>query len=72
MHLVQRYVKGQAMDDIALSQPPFGAGFTKDQVTDADYLEHWGSSFNDKGPDFNEFRLFKNDELIETKTVQGY
>ena len=39
---------------------------------EADRLEVWGSSFQDDGADFCEFRFFKNDQLIHKVKVDGY
>lgn len=39
---------------------------------DFDTVEVWSSDFNDPGPDFNEFRLFKNGKQVETYRINGY
>lgn len=47
--------------------------FRQDEVDAADKLEVWASSFEDPGPDFNEFRLLNADgEEIKTTRVPGY
>ena len=56
----------------AMRSPPFGPDFELAIAEKADRLEVWGSSFSDPGPDFCEFRLFKGDEQIGTKRVDGY
>ena len=37
-----------------------------------DRMEVWSSSFTDPGPDYNEFRFFKDDKLVKTITRDGY
>jgi hypothetical protein len=39
---------------------------------DFDTVEVWSSSFKDPGPDFNEFRLFKDGQKVETYRINGY
>lgn len=73
MYLYATY-EGDKAPIFAVRQPPNGIG-----VRDAGTLylvkriEHWASSFNDEGEDFNEFRLFdQNDNLIEKIRLKGY
>lgn len=70
MYLVQTYKK--TMRETASSHPPFGPAFTDEQINQADKLEVWGSSFNDPGDDFCEFRLMKNNKIIFSKRVDGF
>jgi len=41
-------------------------------VAEADKLEVWHTSFNDPGPDYNEFRLYKGDKLLASRKQYGY
>jgi hypothetical protein len=77
MYHINTYFKNNNQGNISIGEivqcPPLGfPKFTLDEVKDADKMEHWGSSFNDPGDDFNEFRVIKNDEIILTKRVDGY
>ena len=56
----------------AIRRPPFGPEFTPKQAGAADKMEVWGSSFDDPGPDFCEFRLLQANQIVATKRVAGY
>lgn len=56
----------------ATERAPFGPGFSSEVAAKADRLEIWGSSFEDAGPDFTEFRLMAGDVVIEKRRVLGY
>jgi len=57
----------------ALNSPPMGPGFPADLVIKADRMETWGTSLNDAGPDFCEFRLFNAKGVtIGTRRVDGF
>ena len=47
---------------------------TPEQLVVTDKVEIWSSSFDDPGPDFNEFRFFKTNESTPflTKRTEGY
>lgn len=53
---------------------PFGARnpFPDEQVQAADRLEIIGSSFEDPGDDWCEFRLMKGQECIASQRCAGY
>lgn len=52
---------------------PFGPKFDKITAARAAKMEVWGSSFNDDGEDFCEFRLFnEKGTQIATKRVTGF
>jgi len=77
MHLLRKYLTDTAeqttlMQFYAKTEPPFGGGFTIEQAEQADKMEIWGSGFNDIGDDFCDYKLFKNNEVIENKRVTGY
>jgi hypothetical protein len=60
------------MHAMATEGKPFGPAFDLDKAEQADKLEVWGSSANDSGPDYCEFRLIKDNETIFTERVGGY
>jgi hypothetical protein len=69
MHLVET-VKDR---DQMCEKPPFGAGFPRELAEKADHMEWWGSSFDDPGDDYNEYKLVgANGQVIATKRVAGY
>jgi hypothetical protein len=77
MHLISTFKKQNDGCNVSIGEivqcPPFGfPKFTLDEVKEAERLEVWGSSFNDPGDDFCEFRVIKNNETILTKRVDGY
>ena len=52
---------------------PFGPQFPKSTAAHAIKMEVWGSSFNDAGEDFCEFRLFnENGTMISKKRKAGF
>ena len=55
MHLIHRGT-GDAARELAASPPPFGPGFGPDVMSKTETVEVWGSSFDDPGQDFTEFR----------------
>jgi len=63
---------GDKLVPAATEPAPFGPGFTPGEVSEATRMEVWGSSFKDDGDDYCEFRLFKDNELIATRRVEGY
>ena len=64
-------LSGEGMSYATL-EPPFGPGFTEDQVKQADKMEVWCSGFKDPGPDFTRFKLLKGDETVASQEVGGY
>ena len=58
---------------LATEPKPFGPAFTEEEANQAAFYEVWGSSFNDPGPDFCEFKLLDKDKnIIKTKRIAGY
>lgn len=56
----------------AKTPAPFGPGFEK-IPEETETMEVWGSSFDDSGPDFCEFRLLdKEGNVLGTRRVGGY
>jgi hypothetical protein len=55
--------------------PPDCPDFTEEQISEADKLEIWASSFYDTfydaGNDFFEFRLIKDEKVIHTKIMDA-
>ena len=76
MYLLQTYNKADETNthtfQMMACKSPFGPNFSTYQVDNADSMEVWSSSFEDKGEDFNEFRLMKGNEIIENRTISGY
>jgi len=57
----------------AAAPPPFGPGFPPEIAEKAEKLEVTGTSFNDAGPDYCEFRVFdRQGTLLGLKRVEGY
>ena len=72
MHLVDTFT-GDELKFKGINSPPFGPGFSEEQVEQAAALELWGSGFKDPGPDCNEFRLIDADgDVIAKKRLNGY
>jgi hypothetical protein len=64
---------GTDLARVAQSKPPFGPGFTPDEVIDAVRLEVWHTSFTDPGEDYTEFRLFNaGGDQVGQRRVEGY
>jgi len=68
MYLVDAYdltdaEQKQLVEDMTMNKIDF---------SDADFVEIWGTSFNDPGPDSCEARVFKNGKLIRAATVPAY
>ena len=74
MYRVQQWTDPKEIFQQATSKPPFGAGFSAEQVKDIKptKLELWGSSFDDQGEDFCEYRLFNGEQMVASKRVGGY
>lgn len=71
MYLIDKIAT--ANSNSAMDQPPFGPGFTKEQVSQSDTMEIWGSSFtDDPAKDFTLFKLFKAGKVIAEKRFDGY
>lgn len=61
------------METEAKSSPPFGPGFTDEQIKQAERMEIWASRVNDPCADFTEFRLLDNGGgVVAKKRIGGY
>ena len=72
MYLISMWNKKEQILKEGTQKPPFGAGFSQEQVEQADQLESWGSSFTETGSDFCEFRLLSKGKVIAKQRVAGY
>jgi hypothetical protein len=70
MYLISTY--DQEMGRKIATCEVFGPRFSDEEVDKSDKLEVWGTSFDDEGDDYCEFRLLKENEIISTKRVDGY
>jgi hypothetical protein len=68
MHLMRSTTSKNQM----LEPSPFGPGFAPEEVERAEYMEIWGSSFDESGTDYCLFKLFKNGENFAVQRVHGY
>ena len=69
---VERAVDAPAFELAATMGGAFGPAFLPVQVADADVLEVVGSRFTDPGPDWVEFRLLRDGQVIATRRKLGY
>jgi hypothetical protein len=51
---------------------PFGPGFSAEEADQADYMEIWGSPYEEPGLDRTEFRLIKDGVVFKVAEVGGY
>jgi hypothetical protein len=73
MHLMKKVTEREALVREATSRPPFGPGFSEDELEGAEVLEVHGSSFSDPGPDYCEFKLLDAEgNVLLTKVVGGF
>jgi len=69
MYLVERRTKDESKFKFVTDMAKFAPAL----LEKAEAVEWWGTSFQDPGPDFNEFRLFDAaGKLIGTHFVDGY
>lgn len=69
MHLIEITTDKKLMT----ARRPMGAGITEAAAAEVTTMEVWGSSYNDPGDDFCEFRLKRADgTVIQIITVPGY
>jgi len=67
------YLEETYTDPRTMKSPFFSVEFSDEEVAHATRLEWWASSFDDPGPDFNEYRLVDDDgKIIAKRIVQGY
>ena len=56
-----------------IERPPFGPGFTIDEVDMAEKMIITFTDFKDLGGDYTTFELYdKEGKLIASKTIEGY
>ena len=73
MRLINRTVEPTALKRSATSRPPFGPGFSEEELEGATALEVYGTSFSDPGPDYCEFKLLDaKGNVLLTKVVGGF
>lgn len=72
MHILEKHSGDQARAKAGESAP-FGPGFAEDIVSKTETYEVWGSSINDPGDDFCEFRAMDTSgAVIAQRRVAGY
>jgi len=71
-HLVAVF-EGNGVVKAATEKAPFGPGFSKEEAETATRMEVHGSSFNDSGADWTEFRLIgAKGNVFKKRRVGGY
>jgi hypothetical protein len=69
MYIVDSFTGAKAKE-VATAPPPFGAGFSNEQISSIESLEIIGTSFNDPGPDYCEFIVKdKKGKVIALKQI---
>jgi len=71
MRLIAEHV-GDAARRIAAEPPPGGPGWPPEVVARVDRLKVWGTTFDEPGPDFCEFRGFQGNVLVASRRLDGY
>jgi hypothetical protein len=71
MYLQSTITNPQEILTEATRSVPFGAGFSKELAESADKMEVWCSSFNDND-EFCEFKLYKKNQIIAKRRIDGY
>jgi len=72
MHLIET-LTGQAARTLAATRCPYGPGFSEEDAQSVHTLEVYGSSFNDPGPDFCEFRAIDaQGQAFPPRRITGY
>lgn len=64
-------VSGDALEEAATANQPFGPGFHKTDLDGAECLEIWGSRFN-APEDFVEYRLMRGGMVIKSRRFAGF
>jgi hypothetical protein len=70
MHLHARYTGAELLIH-AMETPPFGPGFTAQQVAEADALKLWITSLEDIA-DTTVFRLMRGDAAVAVSQIGGF
>jgi hypothetical protein len=73
MHKTQD-LTGADMLTQGMMKQPFGAGFSEEEMVDAERMEVWVTLFSHSSPkDFTLFELYDSeDNLIASKKIEGY
>lgn len=59
--------------ELMMEQPPFGPGFTKQEVLLAETMDIVATDLNEPGPDYAMFILRnKEGDIINSKKISGY
>ncbi len=70
MYLIER-LEGEKARSLVIRPRPFGPGLKPDARVE--FVEVWGSSFNDPGDDWCEFRMFAaDDQELGSYRFSGY
>jgi len=73
MPYVMEKLTGARMVEVATDKPPFGPGFSPEEVEEASSMEIIGSTVSDPGPDWCEFVLLDKDgSRVGCTRVPGY
>ncbi len=74
MYLIETIKGGvDRVKNAAMCPPPFGPGFQEEEVKKAVEMRVYGSSFNDPGGDFCEYRLYDvNGVFYARRRRSGY
>ena len=72
MYLVTACNNGPEIVKLATKSPPAGPAMDPQLAAQATRLEVWATEFADVGPDYCEFKLFRDGALIGTGRVNGY
>jgi hypothetical protein len=72
MHLIET-LTGEAARTLATTRIPFGPGFSAEEAQTIHTLELHGSSCNDPGPDYCEFRAIDaQGQAFPPRRITGY
>lgn len=72
MHLIST-TSGSDMKAAATRRPPFGPGFSEEEVARAARLDVWGTSIDDVANDYCVFALIDtNGKQVASRRVEGY
>lgn len=72
MHLIET-LSGEAARTLATTRSPYGPGFSQEEAQTIHTLEVHGSSFNDPGPDYCEFRAINaQGQPFPPRRITGY
>jgi hypothetical protein len=69
MYLVDTIAKDRIQSDPMVTM---FVRFSDEDVAKADRLEIWGTSFNEGGSDYCDYRLMDGDTVVVSRSVAGY